>query len=439
MDLQPHPGFYLQYNIAFLYVDTIIAIIASFIFPLVLKMPKKSSLSQGRPKSTPLEAATRKAVAAKKELMDTEASFEESLSLSKLDAKSARGKEIRRLANKRLKVAKELTEVLDAKKPVRKALKDAKKGAATTRLENKYEALKDKESELYRELALLPELGVTQHEWDNDYSEEEKKRQLGRPTLTIEIELIRARKNQKETQEKLRALETKNKVDKPVNLRTAALKLSETVAKGRLPGKPRLDELGLLDQQLRNVTRKISMVKNKEDIKGVTVLSHYGKEMGRKRKPISAKLKPLMTEKVAIEAAIKKKEGSLSASGKLRRQVKKLRDEARQLKLKANTETVRAAQNRILKQYESKRLKASKLEAEADSLEVADTTKKRKHAVVKNNTMVSVKANKILTRAKEQELHASEKALIEAEIKKLKSRLQGSKNKGRSRAAETIN
>lgn len=345
---------------------------------------------KGRPVSSPLEVAQRKAVKGAVDLLKIQQEFEEVLKdgggLD--DPKSER--EVRSVGQDRLNVAESIVKVIEQKKVKQNELAEIKLNGETKsvkRVQSAMNTLKKQEKELYDRLYDMPMLGTTQEEWDQDYGEDFKIRPLGRPGLTVEIRLVRALQDAKSLEKELRELEKQGGVSEPFDISAAAeVKINKSDGVKRSPGKPKLDELGRLDKRLLAIEKKMQQVKLGEDVSGGHSFNDNGSLLGRKRKPVTVKLQELEADRELALKEIKEEESKLSPLGKKKRQIKLIRDDARRDKIAANNAISKKEQAEKLKDYKSKRAKADKLE------------KKIQEAIDKND---KPSASKVATKSSE--------------------------------------
>lgn len=291
-----------------------------------------------------------------------------------------RDKDVLKVYNNRLVIARQLVAVLDEKKEL--------KANADPELAERIEALKVQEAQLYTDIYKLPELGATEKEWEEDFAPEDKVRGLGRPGLLPEMKMIRAENAMQEAQTHLHALEKWEDAQAFNVVAAATEKLARSIVI-RQPGKPKLDELGKLDHELTSAQRRREVILNKKNAKA-TILSRNGVPMGRKATSPQVKLKTINSEIKDIKASIAAEEAKLDEIGLLKRKVKKIRDQARRLKLTANNERGKE-KAATLKSYEAKRNQAARIDNEIQVLmESADNKAAAKPQAAPAPTNVSL-------------------------------------------------
>lgn len=370
-------------------------------------------IKKGRPASTPFQTAKREAIKAARDMLLVEQELQDSLCLE--DADEARITEVKSIARDRLTVAARLVKVLDTKIEVSHELKNAKRQEDQRALTRKVSTLRTQEGQLYKQLWTLPELGATQDEWDNDYDESMKKRPLGRPGLTVEVRVVRARLRAEETEREFRKLEVDSGSRPPLDITEEAKR--KLVSKGRKtsPGKPRLDELGKLDKRLQLIDRKIEAIEAEKDVKAQVKKSSNGVSLGRKRKSKDEKIAPLRADRAVVVGMIEQAEKILSDSAKAKRMVKSLRDQARRIKLKANEESDQTAKLALLTKYQNLRDQAKKTEESADTLsQIEEMERLSESKKVPENLKPSQAKLDELTEAKIREIRENEERMIEA-------------------------
>lgn len=261
--------------------------------------------------------------------------------------------EVKDNANNRMRVASMIVELLERKSNSNDA---------------QLTQIKKQEKELYDELFGLPELGATAYEWEHEYTEEMKKRPLGRPGFTIEIRLTKAQNEYNSALANLRAMEKAQGVS-PLDIYAAAKeKSSQTARKGR----PKLDDLGIIDRKIAALQKRKEQLEQEE--KSVT-LSKKGVVMGRKAVPSEVKIDKIDEEIAALKSMLAKKEASLSKTELKDRKVKRLRDDARKYKIQANAASGEEREE-LLSMYKA-------LRAEAESLAPTAVTQKAKKVAKK--------------------------------------------------------
>lgn len=268
----------------------------------------------GRPKATPLERARREALKAKRLLDKADSEFRE---LLQPDPNDPPGQHEARLANanQRMRLAERLN---DAQKAVAEARADLANGVpgAGARLR----AARTEERRHWMAFRALPPLGGAEGE--------APLRRRGRPQLDVEIKRVRAREALDAALAEVRRQE-RAAGEKHIPL--DQLPALRSVSNGRGPGRPKLDRLGLLDRQLSRLEKQIAAVRRaarQTDADAASRAPQRG--VGRAASP-EARLRELREMALVVRERIAAAEARLDAPGRIRRELKKLRDERRRM------------------------------------------------------------------------------------------------------------
>ena len=358
---------------------------------------------KGRPSHTPLKKAVSECVKHTEDHQLLEKEFDILTGLSQEEKGSERYEELEDVINQRKCLAEEKDDL--------------------TRLIRQYSAENDQENkEKYfnrrqkvdLELRELPPLGYTEDEWEEEASEEDKEQERGRPTLELEVKLVRVERSLRDARIKAGNLikeELQEKENIAAKERAAEIFASQEVDedsekellteeqiynKERVivkdkdayahldslikveldkeikPGRPKSDELAKLDKRLVDTRRKIEHIESGEAQKerdAKVNLSEKGNKRGRTPTPFDELLMNLKNEEVSIIERIELLESKLDRKGKWNRQLKLVRDQKRALKKQLLSEGMTNAEmlknkemKSILKQEDSllKKLNKSK-------------------------------------------------------------------------------
>lgn len=272
---------------------------------------------RGRPSHTPLKKAVSDCVKNTETLASLEKEFHV---LVGLGTDEERNEELMEVVDARKCLAEEKDELT---KKIRQFTVDGD-------LENKVKYT-NRRQDLDLELREHAPLGCTFDEWEEETEASDKEMDRGRPTLELEVKLVRverALRNSKALAESL--LEKDNK---SIELLDEMIKAE--MSKEIKPGRPKSNELGRLDKKLADTQRKIKFVKSgaaEKERKDKAVYSETGALRGRTPRPLDELLLEHQHEEKSIKSRIKLIEGKLDEKGKLNRELKVLRDKKRKLK-----------------------------------------------------------------------------------------------------------
>lgn len=207
-----------------------------------------NKLSKGRAKLSELEKAYRAWYRAYVKLNEVQEEFDATLGLDADEKKTPNGKAILAVAKKRIAVNERLNPVNDE---IYQLVYKKDKTAAE---EQHLAKLKMSRSKMFAELADLPDLGMTQEEWDG-LDDEFKSKRLGRPRISVELQLVRAKDAVSEMKSKIEALEDlegiEHKTDKQI------IKAFEDKA-NKASGRPSRSNLEKLEAEIRRLQTLIA-------------------------------------------------------------------------------------------------------------------------------------------------------------------------------------
>jgi len=288
---------------------------------------------RGRPALSPLEKAKRLAIKSVKLCNEVENEYNSMISLSDEERKTAHGKQVLNVAESRMDMAHKLLLILNKIDAV----------SASTRESSVLMSLREQRQILNEQIYQLPPLSCTYNEWEA-LSSEEKKMELGRPRMPLEVNLIRARINADNAiyalnkLEKEAGLEITNVKTLVKNESTTESSINTDETAGKEPGRPRLDRLGLLDKELKIIKSKIEYIKSgqaaiDQEIKLQNVKkSSSGKPLGRPFESLDDKLNGFLEEERNIVRQISIFTSKLTNEDKINRQLKLVRDELKEHK-----------------------------------------------------------------------------------------------------------
>jgi hypothetical protein len=191
----------------------------------------------------------------------------------------------------------------------------------------KYE---NRRKELDKELRKMPPLGLTFDQWTEEDAESAEM-DRGRPSLEIEVKLVRAERALREST----ALATDLLKSEGRELSELPVLIEQEMNKEIKPGRPKSNELGRLDKKLFDTQKKIDFIESGEAAKQRKEKASYSKIgalKGRKPTPLDELLLDYKSEYESIKNRIDLLESKLDDNGKLNRQLKVLRDQKRSLK-----------------------------------------------------------------------------------------------------------
>lgn len=229
----------------------------------------------------------------------------------------------------------DLNEVVDSRKALAEEKDELTKKIRAFSAKNDHQnkiKYENRRKELDLDLRKMPPLGFTFEQWkDEDVESAEMDR--GRPSLEIEVKLVRAERALRESRAiavKLLQKEGKNPEDLDSMIK---IEMSKEIK----PGRPKSDELGKLDKKLSDTQKKIDFIESGEAEKERKEKASYSKTgalKGRTPTPLDELLLDCKSELESIQNRIELLESKLDDNGKLNRQLKVLRDQKRALKKK---------------------------------------------------------------------------------------------------------
>lgn len=256
---------------------------------------------QGRPELPLVEKEKTVATKLAVSLNTLEAEFDSMLCLSADERNEPRGMAVIANAELRLSIANDIELLND---DIRSAIESEDKA-----LESKK---KSKKATLMAELDRMAPLGYTQPEWDA-VGDEFKVKELGRPKLSIEFKLNRARTDFKSKLSTLNRLEAAEEMEKSTFeslLLEHQSKLKKVKGKKVLPGRPKYTQVDILKRDLKKVNDKINYIVSGEahaDQQRRLAESNAGsdgKRVGRPLTDLNKKLSELIEQQTEIKAKI---------------------------------------------------------------------------------------------------------------------------------------
>lgn len=300
----------------------------------------------------PLEKARYRAARRRVELREIEHEFEASLGLHPGDEKTAHGAAVLAIAGTRLKLSAELDV---AAEKVNGVLRRGQKLSA-----KEYEAARNTRDALFYELAYeVPMLGLTPDMWEA-LTADDKKHRLGRPKLSLERRLLRARKNFQSALDELRAQEKISKV-KPTDLNDVV-----EISKIRKLGRPGMNGLDAVDKQIRRKKRQLEYATSPEAEENYEAAIAAG--IGRKPRTPRQVASDLRREIRTLQAEIKARESKLEPVPAVERQLKLARHNAYTLRRQAREDGETSKLNSAIRRAE---LKVDKLTEELETAKEA--------------------------------------------------------------------
>lgn len=221
----------------------------------------------------------------------------------------------------------ELTQVLEN---VLNRLHAANRGDLTLS-ESEKKNLTEQKKSLFDKLNELPPIGATQSEWDG-INTEFKKKNVGRPSVSLEQKIIRVAKEFEDTISEIKKMTGKVDIEEIMSMS------SDSSIIERRNGRPKHDVLGNLDTKLKNIQGKIAFITSGEHQRHVemrlseSLYSDKGKRLGRSFEDPTIKLQRLREEEATILNAISSLESKLQGEDVEMRKLKKLRDRRNELK-----------------------------------------------------------------------------------------------------------
>lgn len=192
------------------------------------------------------------------------------------------------------------------------------------------EELKAKKLALFEEINQLPDLGYTYAEWEAA-PESQKKKRVGRPIVSLEQKIIRARTGVEDLMNQIALLQGNANMDD-----VYAMANSESITKRT--GRPPFDALGKLDYDLKVIRSKIDfIVSGKSDAEvqeklKTAMYSSSGKRLGRAFVDPAIKLAALQKKERKILKMISAMETVLTGTEVLNRKLKLKKDTRNELR-----------------------------------------------------------------------------------------------------------
>ncbi|MCP1674222.1 DNA repair exonuclease SbcCD ATPase subunit [Natronocella acetinitrilica] len=372
---------------------------------------KKQSDGRGRPKEDEKTVLERAVVRAREELEARESELEGLLSLLPEEERTPRGRAVRKVASDRMRVAKRLdaakARVSEARRVVEEVeSRDGAKAGQIKAAKQAFRAARREEKQVQDQFNALPDLGATYDEWDK-MPAELKVNSVGRPPLPIEIHVHRAEEAMMGALAELNALRSKRRM-KPID----ADDVADPDAGRARAGRRKLDTLGQLDRRLKIAEQRLAefeQLPNKETPRNITA---NGKIRGRKARSKAEKIAIERKEIAEITQLIKQFEARMSPAGRAERKLKKLRDNARELR----AEIKQQALPRNSSEAKSLRRLEKAIEEQVELVESKKTTAKGAARPVRKATTTKAQTSKRTEelRAKEAEVEDLFRELEEA-------------------------
>lgn len=211
---------------------------------------KKTKGTQGRNPFTKIEKVRSDAIKALIRLREVEAEYNATLGLLPEDLKTDYGRAVMQVADERMEMTEELEQVNEKINEYTQMHRDGLE--LTDEQESEYQELRDHRSEILEVFEITPDLGTSYADWAAA-DDELKKRDIGRPKQSIEVQLLRARNAYEEAKAELHALEVKQK-RKPSDISNLA---DEEMSKPRRPGRPKKDPITQMRERLVTLEEKL--------------------------------------------------------------------------------------------------------------------------------------------------------------------------------------
>jgi hypothetical protein len=261
---------------------------------------------RGRKPLSDLERATRRASAACAAFSEVDMEFKGYITPEDPKNPTDEESEILRIANRRLQLNVALNDVLkDTYSLLRKKRKTPEEKQV---LENQVQ----KRDEIFEQLKLLPELGVSYAEWGG-LSKAEKSKGLGRPKVSLELRYIRADIEYKESMAEYKEECARN--NEPLKTIRQLIDYRNHIAAS--DGRPSGGVITELEKKLKLIYGKIEKIESGEaDIEMVQkraseIVTSNGKRMGRPFESSKDKMARHMQEAREIKAQIAEIESSM--------------------------------------------------------------------------------------------------------------------------------
>jgi hypothetical protein len=191
--------------------------------------------------------------------------------------------------------------------------------------------LQEKKAAIFEEINKLPDLGYTYAEW-NDASDDVKKKRVGRPVVSLEQKIIRARNGADELMTQIAAIQGHPNMDE-----VFAMAEDPSVIEKK-NGRPPFDTLGKIDYDLKVLRSKIDYIVSGQaevDIQEKLKTAKYskdGKRLGRAFQDPAMKLEKLRATERKMVRMITRMEEALSGIEMLNRQLKLKKDYRNELR-----------------------------------------------------------------------------------------------------------
>ncbi len=289
--------------------------------------------TQGRPKKTALEIAAKELSDSRTAYLEAKAAIDFELDLDNCETKEE-SESILNLFNARTKLAVEvdnLSTKIRALKAELKAISN-KKSAKAFDVKAKIKALTEKKEGLSEDLADLPPVGMSLDDWDEfQEAQKELKRKPGKSPLPIELVFYRAKQRLGAAQKEYRKEEKAAGIP-PRNFEEV---IKEELSNRKLSGGParKLDNLGKLDKDLLLLLRKqeeiVHAINNPVDE------PERANKQGRKKTPLSQKLKKVESQIKETKEAIARAEAAMDPLKLIDVQIRRIQVAQRILRKKA--------------------------------------------------------------------------------------------------------
>lgn len=313
-------------------------------------MPAIKGKKRRGPAPLPEVEKTRQAVLRKRlALIGIEDLFESAIAVLPVDQETERAKEVLKIAEKRLKLSAKLDVVADVVNAVQRRGEKVAKAV--------YEQAMAERDRLYAVLSYeVPQLGLTEAEWA-EMKEEDRKKHIGRPKLSLERRLLRARREYDEAYRAMRAAE-----DAAGEKHIKVENIVEIKHYSQL-GRPKMDGLDALDKMIRRKERLLEQALSEEAEQAYQ--DSLANPMGRKPIPPTDKAKKLRAEIRQHHRELKTMERALGDVDKVDRHLKLARHAAYLLRREIREQGETAERLKLIARKEAA---VAKLLAERDAL-----------------------------------------------------------------------
>lgn len=275
---------------------------------------------RGRKKMHPLDKAYRAWVKADEDLASIRDEMDKMMGLTDEDRKTPKGKEILDVVKRRIDINRKIDGLIN------EIMGTIYHGKKTPEVEALLEKKKEQRSALYDQLNNMPEIGMTQKEWD-ETPDDFKVKRLGRPRVSIEMRYVRAEDALKKAKADV-AKEEKAANAPHKTLADLKKKIDPTDA-----GRPPMLEIDKLEKEVRRLTALMNACLEEAKTYSPPVSNRGRPAMHPKEK---AKAYQDRIDKLNLD--IEQFEANLSGIERMDQSLKRLRREVRGLKQKDASE-----------------------------------------------------------------------------------------------------